>query len=84
MIPAQGSSKRIVKKKIKMFSEQPIISYPIKISIESSCFDRVIVSTEDKEIAEIAAQHGAGVPFLRPVILCQLLKLLDTRLSGVS
>jgi N-acylneuraminate cytidylyltransferase len=69
LIPARGGSKRIVKKNIKMFCGQPIISYPIKTAIESGCFDRVIVSTDDKEIAGIAEQHGAEVPFLRPVSL---------------
>jgi len=69
LIPARGGSKRIVKKNIKMFCGQPIISYPIRTSIESGCFDRVIVSTDDKEIAGIAEQHGAEVPFLRPVSL---------------
>lgn len=69
VIPARGGSKRIPRKNIKLFYGQPIISFSIKTAIESDCFDRVIVSTDDKEIAHIAESYGAEVPFVRPANL---------------
>lgn len=66
MIPARGGSKRIPRKNIKKFRGKPIIAYSIEAAIKSDCFDKVIVSTDDKEIAEIAKQYGAEIPFLRP------------------
>lgn len=66
VIPARCGSKRIPKKNIKHFLGKPIIAYSIEVAIESGCFDKVIVSTDDEEIAEIARQHGAEVPFMRP------------------
>ncbi|PHS56711.1 MAG: pseudaminic acid cytidylyltransferase [Sulfurimonas sp.] len=66
IIPARGGSKRIYKKNIKHFFNKPLISYSIKIAIESKLFDKVIVSTDDKEIADIAKSYGADVPFIRP------------------
>lgn len=65
VIPARGGSKRIPRKNIKMFHGQPLISYSIEAAIKSNCFDRVIVSTDDEEIAEVALSFGAEVPFLR-------------------
>ncbi len=65
IIPARGGSKRIPNKNIKLFLGKPIISYPIKIALESNLFKRVIVSTDSEEIAEIAIKYGAEVPFLR-------------------
>lgn len=69
VIPARGGSKRIPKKNIRSFYGVPIIAYSIKAAIESNVFDRVIVSTEDEEIASIARSYGANVPFLRPSTL---------------
>lgn len=66
MIPARGGSKRIPRKNIKDFRGKPIIAYSIEAALKSGCFDKVIVSTDDKEIAEIAKQYGAEIPFLRP------------------
>jgi N-acylneuraminate cytidylyltransferase len=66
VIPARGGSKRIPRKNIKEFYGQPIISYSIKAARASKCFDRIIVSTDDAEIAEVAKSFGADVPFLRP------------------
>jgi len=66
VIPARGGSKRIPRKNIKPFLGRPIIDYSIKSAIESNCFDKVIVSTDDDEIAQIAKNSGADVPFLRP------------------
>lgn len=66
IIPARGGSKRILRKNIKFFHGLPLISYSIKIALESKLFDRVIVSTDDKEIAKISEKYGAEVPFFRP------------------
>ena len=66
VIPARGGSKRIPKKNIKDFFGKPLITYSIQAAIDSKLFDKIIVSTDDKEIAEIAKKYGAEVPFLRP------------------
>lgn len=65
IIPARGGSKRIPRKNIKLFCGEPIISFSIKAAIDSSLFDEVMVSTDDKEISNIARECGAKVPFLR-------------------
>ena len=65
IIPARGGSKRIHRKNIKDFLGKPIIAYSITTAIESKLFDKVMVSTDDEEIAEIARQYGAEVPFFR-------------------
>jgi pseudaminic acid cytidylyltransferase len=69
IIPARGGSKRIPCKNIKLFSGQPIISYSIRVAQETGLFDRIIVSTDSLEIAAIARECGADVPFLRPAEL---------------
>ncbi|MCP4933876.1 MAG: pseudaminic acid cytidylyltransferase [bacterium] len=66
LIPARGGSKRISGKNIKSFCGQPIIAYSIEAALASDCFDRVIVSTDREEIAEVAREHGAEIPFMRP------------------
>ncbi len=66
IIPARGGSKRIPRKNIKDFNGKPIIAYSIEAAIESGCFDKVIVSTDDQEIADVAVKYGAEVPFVRP------------------
>jgi len=66
IIPARGGSKRIPRKNIKAFHGKPIIAYSIDIAKQSNCFDKIIVSTDDPEIADIALQYGAEIPFLRP------------------
>jgi pseudaminic acid cytidylyltransferase len=65
IIPARGGSKRIPGKNKKLFLGKPIITYSIEAALQSSLFDEVMVSTDDPEIAEIAKQLGASVPFLR-------------------
>ena len=65
IIPARGGSKRIHKKNIKLFCGKPIISYSIEKAILCGVFDKVIVSTDDDEIAETAQKFGAEVPFIR-------------------
>lgn len=66
MIPARGGSKRIPRKNIKMFSGKPMIAWSIKAAIDSKIFDKIIVSTDDEEIAEISRKYGADTPFIRP------------------
>jgi pseudaminic acid cytidylyltransferase len=66
IIPARGGSKRIPRKNIKEFHGKPLIAYSIEVALSSQLFDKVIVSTDDDEIAEIARKYGAEVPFLRP------------------
>lgn len=66
VIPARGGSKRIPRKNIKDFCGKPMIAWSIETAINSACFDKIIVSTDDKEIAEIAEKYGAEIPFIRP------------------
>jgi N-acylneuraminate cytidylyltransferase len=67
IIPARGGSKRIPKKNIRLFCGKPIIAYSIETALNCSLFDEVMVSTDDADIADIARQHGAKVPFMRCV-----------------
>jgi len=69
VIPARGGSKRIPRKNIKPFAGLPMIAWSIRAAIQSQCFDRIIVSTDDHEIAEVARAYGAEVPFMRPAEL---------------
>ncbi len=66
IIPARGGSKRIPKKNIKDFFGKPLIAYSIEVALASKLFEKVIVTTDDEKIAEIARRYGAEVPFLRP------------------
>lgn len=66
IIPARGGSKRIPRKNIKEFCGKPMIAWSIEAALRSGIFEHVIVSTDDREIAQIAKEHGAEVPFLRP------------------
>ncbi|TRZ51189.1 pseudaminic acid cytidylyltransferase [bacterium] len=65
IIPARGGSKRIPRKNIKNFAGQPIIQYSIDAALESGIFTEVMVSTDDNEIADIAKNLNAKVPFMR-------------------
>lgn len=65
IITARGGSKRIPKKNIKEFCGKPIIVYSIEAALASNLFNEVMVSTDSEEIAEIARQYGAKVPFMR-------------------
>lgn len=65
IITARGGSKRIPKKNIKAFCGKPIIAYSIQAALESKAFDEVMVSTDSEEIAEVAREYGASVPFMR-------------------
>ncbi len=66
IIPARGGSKSIPRKNIKTFAGYPLIAFSIAAGLASERISRVIVSTDDEEIAEIAKEYGAEVPFLRP------------------
>lgn len=66
VIPARGGSKGILRKNIREFAGYPLIAYSIAAGLQSKLVDRVIVSTDDSEIAEVAREFGAEVPFLRP------------------
>lgn len=66
MIPARGGSKRIPRKNIKDFNGKPMIAYSIEAALMSECFDEIIVSTDDEEIAALSKEYGATVPFMRP------------------
>ena len=66
IIPARGGSKRIPRKNIKEFCGKPMIAYAIEAAKQSELFEKIIVSTDDEEIASIARSYGAEIPFLRP------------------
>jgi CMP-N,N'-diacetyllegionaminic acid synthase len=69
VIPARGGSKRIPRKNIRKLLGKPLIAYTIEEALKSELIDRLIVSTDDKETADIAKQYGAEVPFIRPADL---------------
>ena len=69
LIPARGGSKSIPKKNIKIFCGKPLIVWKIEAAIKSGVISRLVVSTDDQEIAAVARQYGAEVPFLRPAEL---------------
>jgi len=66
IIPARGGSKRIPRKNVRLIAGRPAIAWVIDIAQKSLCFDEVIVSTDDDEIAHTAKMEGASVPWLRP------------------
>lgn len=66
IIPARGGSKRIPRKNLTSFHGRPLVAWSITTALESDLFDRVIVSTEDDEVAVVAKKYGAEVPFRRP------------------
>lgn len=69
LIPARGGSKRIPRKNIAPFMGKPMISYAIELAERSGLFDKIMVSTDDPEIAEVAKKYGAVVPFMRTAIV---------------
>lgn len=66
IIPARGGSKRIPRKNIKEFCGKPMIAWSIETALQSGLFEKVVVSTDDEEIAEVAQSYGATAPFQRP------------------
>jgi N-acylneuraminate cytidylyltransferase len=69
VIPARGGSRRIPRKNLRPFAGKPMIAHSIDRALESHLFDRVIVSTDDEEISQVATARGAEVPFQRPAAL---------------
>lgn len=65
VIPARGGSKRLPRKNLADFGGRPLLAWSVEAALGSGCFDRVIVSTDDSEIAQAAREAGAEVPFLR-------------------
>lgn len=81
-IPAQGGSKGIPKKNLHELNGKPLILYTIKAALESK-INRLIVSTDSKEIAEISRRYGAEVPFLRPKELAKDTSTIEEALFDV-
>ncbi|MBF0299850.1 MAG: acylneuraminate cytidylyltransferase family protein [Oligoflexia bacterium] len=71
LIPARGGSKGIIKKNLSLLKGRPLLAYAIEIGLACNLIDRVIVSTDDPEIAKVAKDFGAEVPFLRPNNIAQ-------------
>ncbi len=71
IIPARGGSKGLPGKNIKSLNGKPLIAYSIEAALQSNAIDRVIVSTDSAEIAEIALKYGAEIPFMRPSYLAE-------------
>ncbi len=69
IIPARGGSKRLPRKNVMNLAGKPLIAWTIEAALNSTYIDEVMVSTDDREIAEIAQQYGASVPFFRPTEL---------------
>lgn len=66
LIPARGGSKSVPRKNLRPLAEKPLIVYSIEQALETRSITRVVVSTDDDEIAEVARRNGAEVPFMRP------------------
>jgi YrbI family 3-deoxy-D-manno-octulosonate 8-phosphate phosphatase len=71
LIPARGGSKGIPRKNIRLFAGYPLIAWSIAAAKQSELVTRIIVSTDDEEIATVAREYGAETPFLRPIELAQ-------------
>jgi len=71
VVPARGGSRSIPRKNIKLFAGHPLLAYSIAAGLQAKSVTRVIASTDDEEIAEVARSYGAEVPFLRPAELAQ-------------
>jgi CMP-N,N'-diacetyllegionaminic acid synthase len=85
VIPARGGSKGVLRKNIKMFCGKPLIAHTIEQAKQSNYIDRVLVSTEDEEIAQISLEYGAEVPFIRPRELAQdCVATVDVLLHAIS
>lgn len=65
LIPARAGSKRIAEKNIRLLCGRPLIAHTLETTLASDCFSRIIVSTDDEQIAKVARQYGAEVPWLR-------------------
>ena len=65
-VPARSGSERVPNKNVRPLAGHPLLAYAIETALQSGCFERVVVSTDSEEIAEVARWYGASVPFLRP------------------
>lgn len=81
VIPARGGSKGVLRKNIRFMGGQPLIGYSIQVALAACGIDKVLVSTEDEEIAEISQGLGADVPFLRPKELAGDTSLIEETIS---
>lgn len=85
IIPARGGSKGVPRKNVRLLNGKPLISYTIEAAIGSKYVSKVIVSTDDNEIAEVALSCGAEVPFMRPPELAtDTAKAIDTYLYTIN
>ena len=84
VIPARGGSKRIPKKNIIEFGGKPLIAWTIEAALKAEVFDRVLVSTDDIEIAEIANSCGADTPFLRDKAADDISVVSDATIAAIS
>ncbi|MDX3895326.1 pseudaminic acid cytidylyltransferase [Pusillimonas sp.] len=95
IIPARGGSKRIPRKNVKPFCGKPMINWSIEAAQQSECFDLIIVSTDDAEIARLAEESGAAAPFIRPPsladdlaatssVIAHAIEWLNNNVSGVD
>ena len=71
LIPARGGSKGIPRKNIALLAGRPLLAYTCEAALASRVLNRVVLSTDDKEIAEVGRQCGVEVPFIRPTSLAQ-------------
>ncbi|WP_299567804.1 pseudaminic acid cytidylyltransferase [uncultured Sulfitobacter sp.] len=69
IVPARGGSKRIPRKNVRAFAGKPMIAWPLAAATEAGCFERIVVTTDDADIAATARVHGAETPFVRPAHL---------------
>lgn len=81
IIPARGGSQRIPHKNIRLFDGKPMLAYSIEAAVASGCFERIVVSTDDPEVARIANACGAETPFIRPASLADEHSGLDVVLG---
>ena len=80
-IPARGGSKGLKRKNVKLLGGIPLIAWPIKYARDCKAIDDVVVTTDDEEIAAIAKQFGASVPFIRPADLAEDLTTTEETLK---
>ena len=71
IIPAKGYSERLPKKNILLLGDKPLVGYTIECAQQTGLFDRIIVSTESEEVAEVIREYGADIPYIRPQLLAE-------------
>ena len=83
IIPARGGSKGVPRKNVRLLGGKPLVAWSIEAALKSGVVDRVFVSTEDEEIADISRRWGAEVPFLRPAALAGDTSLVGDAISNM-